>query len=243
MIEKWFRAVHVPMTIDQFHLLPRHAAYKYEYIEGEAWLSPRPRTFNALLELRRQPAVDSMLAQGETVTIRPFATADWAKLPKLFAAAFEREPPFSTLTAAQRLDAAGECLHQVKSGGDGPVLEQACLVADAGEPARPVGAILVTLIPRREEGDWWDGHWDEFPESEDARRLLGRPHLTWVFVALRLTRYGIGSALLAHAVNAVLELGYTDLASTFLLGNDSTMLWHWRNGFRVLPYAGSMRQK
>ena len=32
-----------------------------------------------------------------------------------------------------------------------------------------------------------------------------------------------------------------ELASTFLLGNESSTLWHWRAGFRCLPYPGSMR--
>jgi hypothetical protein len=32
------------------------------------------------------------------------------------------------------------------------------------------------------------------------------------------------------------------LASTFLLGNESSMLWHWRNGFQLLQYPGSRRR-
>ena len=35
--------------------------------------------------------------------------------------------------------------------------------------------------------------------------------------------------------------GYKELASTFLLGNESSTLWHWRMGFRLLAYPGSMR--
>jgi hypothetical protein len=26
-----------------------------------------------------------------------------------------------------------------------------------------------------------------------------------------------------------------------MLGNHSSMLWHWRNGFRLLPYPASRR--
>ena len=32
------------------------------------------------------------------------------------------------------------------------------------------------------------------------------------------------------------------LASTFLLGNDSSTLWHWRNGFRLQPLYSAMRR-
>ena len=59
------------------------------------------------------------------------------------------------------------------------------------------------------------------------------------FVAPLCARYGVGSALLARSVNALREIGYRELASTFLLGNESSTLWHWRNGFRLLSYLGS----
>jgi hypothetical protein len=40
--------------------------------------------------------------------------------------------------------------------------------------------------------------------------------------------------------HAVLDL--KPLASTFLLGNDSSTLWHWRNGFRLQPLYSAMRR-
>jgi hypothetical protein len=48
--------------------------------------------------------------------------------------------------------------------------------------------------------------------------------------------------LLQSTTQALLSLGFTQLASTFLAGNDSSMLWHWRNGFQLLSHPGSMRQ-
>jgi L-amino acid N-acyltransferase YncA len=65
--------------------------------------------------------------------------------------------------------------------------------------------------------------------------------LTWIFVGPWHAGHGVGTALLAHAIQGLLGLGYTELLSTFLLGNTSSMLWHWRNGFRLLPYPGSPR--
>ena len=53
--------------------------------------------------------------------------------------------------------------------------------------------------------------------------------------------HGVGTALLAAAVGELLALGYTQILSTFMLGNDSSMLWHWRNGFQLLSYPGSYR--
>jgi len=243
MLDDWYRTLHLPMTVEQFHALPRNPAYKYEYIDGQAWLTPRPRSFNALLELKPRPAPQVLDVATGPVTVRPLAGADWTVLPKLFATAFERVPPFCSLNTHDCYQAAAAAIHQTKSGGDGPIIESACFVAECDEPPRVVGAILVTLIPRRKEGDWWDGTWNAPPDTEDARHLLGRPHLTWVFVAPRLAQRGLGSTLLAHSVNALIELEYNELASTFLFGNESTMLWHWRNGFRLLPYAGSQRRR
>jgi GNAT superfamily N-acetyltransferase len=241
MLDDWYRPLHLPMAVEQFHALPRNPAYKYEYLDGQAWLTPKPRTFNALLDLKLRPAPDAVEGSGHALSIRPLAAADWNVLPRLFASAFEAIPPFICLNAHDRLQAASEAIHQTKSGGDGPVIEPACFVAEDEE--RVVGAILVTLIPRRKEGEWWDGTWLEEPKTEDARHLLGCPHLTWVFVAPRYAHRGLGSTLLAHSINALVTLEYNELASTFLFGNESTMLWHWRNGFRVLPHPGSMRRK
>ena len=67
------------------------------------------------------------------------------------------------------------------------------------------------------------------------------PHLTWVMVSPWFARQGVGTALLDAAIRALVGQGYSELASTFLLGNESSTLWHWRAGFRCLPYPGSMR--
>jgi L-amino acid N-acyltransferase YncA len=55
-------------------------------------------------------------------------------------------------------------------------------------------------------------------------------------------RHGVGSALLAAAVRELLALGFPRLFSTFLLGNESSLLWHWRNGFQLLSSPYSLRR-
>src|SRR5437763_4329092 len=151
MLDDWYRTLHIAMTVEQFHALPRNAAYKYEYSDGQAWLKPRPRTFNALLDLKPRPAPNAIEGNGHALTIRPLAAADWVALPRAFASAFEAVPPFSCLNTHDRLEAATASIHQTKSGGDGPVIESTCFVAECDE--RVVGAILVPLIPRRKEGE------------------------------------------------------------------------------------------
>jgi GNAT superfamily N-acetyltransferase len=241
MLDKWYRRLCLKIPIEQFDALPRNAAFKYEYFDGEARLSPRPRTFNAVLELRPTETASAHRVQNESFHFRPVADMDWAEFPKLFSAAFLQIQPFASLSDEERLEASREAIEQTRTGGDGPLIEKACFAAVPEGSEQLIGAVLVTLIPREPEGDWWDGKWDVLPTTDDARRLLGRPHLTWIFVTPPCAHHGLGSALLAHATNALLDLGYADLGTTFLLGNDASMLWHWRNGFRLLPYPGSPR--
>ena len=101
---------------------------------------------------------------------------------------------------------------------------------------------LPTLLPDVDPTEWGAFHWKEPPPPDVLERRAGRPHLTWVFVGPFHAGEGVGTTLLDAAVRALLEMGYAQLASTFLAGNDSSMLWHWRNGFRLLAYPGSKRK-
>jgi GNAT superfamily N-acetyltransferase len=238
MLHDWYRTVRLPIGPDEFRRLPRNPGYSYVYSDDSAHVSPQPRTLNALLTLRKAEKPAKSL-RTEAVAFRPMTEADWSAYPALFSRAFKRVQPFASLTDAERAEAASECLHQTQSGGDGPLILPACFTAQTNDQI--VGGILVTLIPRREPGDPWDGIWLEPPPPDAAARGLARPHLTWVFVAPTHASHGIGSALLAHAVNALLGLEFADMASTISLGNETSTLWHWRNGFELMPYAGSTR--
>ena len=66
--------------------------------------------------------------------------------------------------------------------------------------------------------------------------------MTWVFVAPKRGGRGVGTALLQAAVGALREMGFTALLSTFLLGNEVSMLWHWRSGFELQAYPTSRRR-
>jgi GNAT superfamily N-acetyltransferase len=217
----------------QFRQLPRHPAYRYSYLDGSAWVTPRPRYYHALLDLHSLPRHE---APG--VALRPIGPADWDQLPAVFAASFRDQQPFCGLDDEARRDAARRCLEQTRGGHDGPWVEQASFVAEG--PL--VGAALVTLLPDTDLTGWDSFHWEQSPPPDCIARGLGRPHLTWIFVAPTHAGRGVGTALLHAAGRALLGLGYVDLATTFLVGNDSSMLWHWRAGFRLLPHPGSRRR-
>jgi hypothetical protein len=243
MLERWFSTIKLPLSWRQFHQLPQNAAYKYEYLDRTASLSPRPKFYSARLELRQRPegAPAEVDAQG-AIGFRRFEGGDWHRLSRVFAGAFHRVQPFASLCDRRRLEAARACLKYAREGGDGPVIGAASHVAYGKEHGYCVGAILVTLIPMVDLNGIWSMKWKTHPPPDCIERRLGRPHLTWIFVGPWHAGHGVGSALLAHASTSLLELGYTELVSSFILGNTSSMLWHWRNGFELLPYIGSMRR-
>jgi GNAT superfamily N-acetyltransferase len=243
MLDRWFSTIRLPLSWREFHRLPQNPAYKYEYLEGAAWLSPRPRYYHARLELvPRDEDLPREVDARETVIIRALEDRDWSKLSRLFAGSFSGVQPFASLGDRRRLEASRGCLKHTRGGGDGPLIGPACQVAVSMERGIPRGALLVTLIPPIDLDDLWSLEWDSPPPPDAVERRSGRPHLTWVFVSPWHSGYGVGTALLAHATKALSDLGYTELISTFILGNTASMLWHWCNGFQLLAYSGSKRK-
>ena len=241
MIEKWFTTIELPLTFAQFLALPQNPAYKYEYFDGRAWLTPRPKSCHALLDLRSVTGPVAALATQDDFIVRRLVDEDWRQLPPLFAAAFHRVQPFASLADEVRLEAAGECLRRTKEGTEGPLIAEANLVAACKSDDAPIGALVTTLMPARDPSQWDSWRWETPPPPDAVARGIGRPHLTWVFVSPWHARRGVGTALLDAAVRALAGLGYPELASTVLLGDESSTLWHWRAGFRLLPYPGSLR--
>jgi GNAT superfamily N-acetyltransferase len=239
MCDQWMEGLRLPLTIEQFHRLPRNGAYKYEYLDGTAYLSPRPKFFHAVLDLA--PLAERPLPDAAPVVLRPVREEDWETLAWLFSAAFRGVVPFGVLEDDPRLEAARKSLRFTRDGGDGPRVERACFVAEEG-PSGPVGAALVTLLPDEDPSDWHAFHWKEPPPPDCVERGFGRPHLTWVFVSPFESGRGVATALLNAAARELVVLGYRQLASTFLYGNDASLLWHWRCGFRLARYPGSRRK-
>src|SRR5687768_9411591 len=225
MIDDWFRPVELEIAFSEFVRLPRHPAYKYEYFDGRAVLTPRPHSRFAIVELDAL-ASDSLPSPCVgRVLIRPLQAADWMHLPKLLVAAFHDVPPFGGLSDEAAAQAARDCLDHTRAGGDGPLLDDACFVA-AESSEHPEGAILVTLR--------------ESPDTAGDQQA--RPHLTWIMVSPWRFRLGLGTAMLRSAATALSTLGYRELASAFLGGNERSAMWHWRNGFRLLPDPWSRRR-
>src|SRR5437016_285565 len=133
MCDQWMPMIQLPLTYEQFRQLPRNPAYRYEYLNGQAYLSPRSRHYHALLDLH---AMASPLAgEGgggnleEGVEIVRARAEDFAVLGPLFAAAFRSIQPFGSLDDETRGEAARQALERTRTGGDGPWIAQASFVA------------------------------------------------------------------------------------------------------------------
>jgi GNAT superfamily N-acetyltransferase len=233
MCDHWMPTIKLPLTVEQFEKLPRNSAYRYEYTDGCGHVIPRARHYHALLDLQPMPVTGS-------VSIERLPAANVLGLVPLFAEAFQSIQPYGSLDEATRLKAAREALERTLTGGDGPWIERASFIARHDKET--IGAILITLLPDGDPCEWSSYYWSTPPPLESIELRLGRPHLTWIFVAPLLAGRNVGTALLARAVQELRALGFSDLLSTFMIGNDSSLLWHWRNGFRLLAYPGSLRQ-
>lgn len=217
MIADWFRPIEITIPFSAFASLPRHAAYKYEYFEGRAVLTPRPCYQRATVDLASFSAVTSPAGPLDTAIIRPLRPEDWPHLATLLAAAFRHVPPLGGLNDAHRVEAALACMRRTSAGDDGAVLAASCFVAaDRADAGRLEGAIVITL------------------STNSMRGGEERPHLTWILVHPWRFGQGLGTRLLGSAATVLQGLGYRELASTFLVGNERSALWHWRNGFRLV---------
>jgi GNAT superfamily N-acetyltransferase len=242
MCDEWMPLIRLPLTKEQLRQLPRNGAYRYELIRGEVYLTPHPKHYHALLDLKEAAArAEVRPTEAAPVTLREVRPDDWADLAPVFAAAFRETQPFGSLDGATRRRAAEACLQRTRSGGDGPWIAPASFVAE--EEGVAVGGLLVTLLPAGDPCAYDSYYWPVPPPPDCIERRLGRPHLTWVFVSPDQAGRGAGTTLLNAAVARLVGMGFEELVSTFLLGNESSTLWHWRNGFRLLEYPGSHRRR
>ncbi len=238
MADVWMPTLKMKLSRAEFDCLPRHPSYKYELIGGVTWISPWPRHGHASLRLSRfRPAADDV-AKAE---LRNATAADFEALVPIFEAAFGHLQPYASLDEATCQKAAESALKQTFDGGDGPLIEEASFVAlDEGKIA---GAVLITLVPGGDPSESESFQWHVAPPKDLWKKTKAQPHLTWVFVRRFEQGGGIGTQLLQKAVRVLKKLGYATVWTTFLIGNESSVQWHWRNGFELSPGVMSKRRR
>jgi GNAT superfamily N-acetyltransferase len=193
------------------------------------------------LELR-QPEACPRTDDSYIASIRALASGDWDLLPEVLADAFEGTPPLGMLGRWRRLCAARDWLWSTRDGSEGSLVDAACIIAvDREDDAQVLGALVVTLMmdPVR---SWYAAQRLAVPPPPpDLAEGREQPQVSWVFVRPQASGQGVGTALLQAAIGSLWSLGYRELASATQRGNDSSLAWHWRNGFRLLPHSESIR--
>ena len=241
MLDQWFRDLEIELPWEKFRSLPRHPAYRYEYRKGPLRISGNPRYFHCLIDLHGLDSTNAAAPVSQFLC-RVITPDDWPRLQMPFADALRTSSPLCHLTRDERLLAAKQTLEQTRSGVDGPLVEAGCFILEHVDQREVVGAILVTLIPSGDLRSFDADKWNETPPEKPVQQRWGQPHLTWIFVRPEWSRRGVGGTLLRQSIERIHALGYGTLASTILLGNYSSMLWHWRMGFELLSHPTSPRR-
>ena len=208
MCEQWMPTIRLPMTPEAFRQLPRNPAYIYDYQESRAILSPKTRHFHAALDLLALKPEGNELSRG--ISLRHLLDGDFDELVGLFVEAFRGVQPYGSLDDDTRRRAAFDALERAYTGGDGPWIRQASFAAVRS--GKLVGALMTTLVPPGDPTDWHSYRWQEPPPPDAIERRLGRPHLTWIFVAPDSAGQGVGTTLLCAAAAELRGLGIPRIA-------------------------------
>ena len=112
-----------------------------------------------------------------------------------------------------RIGVGGDVVRQRGPEAGGEHLLAAADVAEDADNPRPVGGVLVTLLPDEDPTSWNAFHWKEPPPPDCLERGIGRPHLTWIFVSPLEAGRGVATALLNAAIRELLALGYRQLGA------------------------------
>jgi GNAT superfamily N-acetyltransferase len=213
-----------------------------EYWDGQLRISPRWRSHSFFLQLQ-PPETCPRDEDLDIASIRPLLAGDWEVFPEVLADAFRDAPPLGMLGYRRRVCAARDWLLSTRDGGEGPLVEPACAVAvDAKDDKTVLGALLVTLMIGSERSWYASLRAAVLPLPPDLAEGREQAQMSWIFVRPGASGQGVGTALLATAAQTLWSAGHRELASATHRGNDASMAWHWRNGFRLLPHSDSLRR-
>lgn len=240
-VYRWYRPIRAPMSFESYERLPRHPSYKMEYWDGQLRISPRWRSHSFFLELQPPegyPRVDA----PRITSIRPLIAGDWDRLPEILAAAFRDAPPLGMLGYRRRVWAARDWLCSTRDGGEGALVQPACVVAaDPEDDKNVMGALLVTVMDESARSWYASLRAAVDPPPPDLAEGREQSQISWIFVRPGCSCRGVGTALLAAAARTLWSSGYRELASATHFGNVPSLAWHWRNGFHLLPHPDSVR--
>jgi RimJ/RimL family protein N-acetyltransferase len=196
----------IPMTVDEYHLLPFEPGWKCEYWDGKAHYSPRHHALITTVAVAaRDVNTDCLLRRPAESDIEPLAS--------VYVAAFHETIEYFGYSQEQVAEAARRDLRNYFAGEQGHPTSASCLaIAPGSNPdEEPIaGAAMVTLTGNG-------------------------PLLYLLFVAPQWQRRGLATAMVSAAINELHDLGEKILTSRYHIGNEQSMAWHQRFGFVEKP--------
>jgi len=200
------RSPEIPMTVDEYQLLPFEPGWKCEYWNGKAHYSPRYHAVVTTIAVApRDVDTDCMLRQP--------AESDIEALTPVYIAAFSETIEYFGYSQGQIAEAARRDLMNYFAGEHGRPTSASCLaIAPESNPDEETiaGAAMVT-------------------SAENG------PLLYLLFVAPQWQRRGLATAMVSAAINELHELGEKTLTSRYHIGNEQSLSWHQRFGFVEEP--------
>jgi GNAT superfamily N-acetyltransferase len=210
------RSQHIPMTWEEFEVMPRKLGWKHEYWDGQAHLSPAHRVVTVSVEIQPRPVTSPPFRESSTpfreqaCPIRAVDEGDEAQLIAAYVAAFKDTFEFCDWKPEKIAVAAQKDIQNFFAGKRGrPLPASRLAVAPEGESV--VGAALII-------------------EQSD-----GVPLLDMLLVIPEWQRKGLGTALVSAAINELYRAGMKRLESRYLLGNEGSQAWHQGFGFVEEP--------
>jgi GNAT superfamily N-acetyltransferase len=199
------RSQHLPMSFEEWELLPYQPGWKYEYWDGRAHITPNHQTAVTTAPVTPRPV-------NAPCALRPVLPEDQALLLAVYMEAFADNQAYCDYTDTAFLDAARCDLRESFTGHRAPLLAAARVaVATEASGAPLVGAAL--LSHDREYG----------------------PMLDLLFIRSLWQRRGLATALVASAMNALHQAGEATLTSCYQLANTASQAWHRGCGFVERP--------
>jgi GNAT superfamily N-acetyltransferase len=196
----------VPMTVDEYHLLPFEPGWKCEYWDGKAHYSPRHHAIVTTVAVAvRDVNTDCLLCQP--------AESDSEPLTPVYVAAFCDTIEYFGCSQEQVAEAARRDLRNYFAGKHG----------------RPTSASCFAMAPGSNPDEWTVA-------GAAMVTLTGNgPLLYLLFVAPQWQRRGLATAMVSAAINELHDLGEKILTSRYHIGNEQSMAWHQRFGFVEKP--------
>src|SRR5262245_21704083 len=196
----------VPMTVDEYLLLPFEPGWKCEYWDGKAHYSPR---YHAVVTgigvATRDVNTDCLLRQPAESDIEP--------LTPVYVESFRETIEYFGQSQEQVTEAARRDLTNYF----------------ASEHGRPTSASCLAIAPGSNPDE------ETFAGAAMVTSTENGPLLYLLFVAPPWQRRGLATAMVSAAINELYELGEKTLTSRYHIGNEQSLAWHQRFGFIEAP--------